>query len=166
MARKPPGAPCSRCGVLWSADTFHRGQYACIECAKSKRSSLGFRCSLSGCSTPVGNKSYLCTSHRWAFRAYPRRHVDGHGYVLLVDRTHPNSRPNGVVAEHHVVMSSHLGRRIYTELGENVHHKNGLRHDNRLENLELWTSMQPSGQRVEDLVAFAHQILSIYGGTQ
>jgi len=56
------------------------------------------------------------------------------------------------IMEHVYVMEQQLGRRL--EPGENIHHRNGIKTDNRIENLELWVTMQPTGQRLEDLIAF------------
>lgn len=57
------------------------------------------------------------------------------GYVLLCIHDHPNSDRNGYVFEHRVMVEMFCGR--FLRLGEDVHHKNEIKHDNRIENLEL-----------------------------
>lgn len=87
------------------------------------------------------------------------KYVGKDGYVILKKIDHPNAN-RGKIGEHRYRMSEHLGRPLRPK--ETVHHKNGQRSDNRLENLELWSTSQPSGQRVEDKTAWAKEWLAEY----
>jgi hypothetical protein len=119
-------------------------------------------CAVKGCAR-AHNSNGLCALH------YSRQRLTGDvGPVDLKKAavgalwTDPSS---GYVyvggrLQHRVVMAEHIGRGLL--LDENVHHKNGDRADNRIENLELWSKSQPAGQRVSDKLAWAREILARY----
>lgn len=86
--------------------------------------------------------------------------IDDNGYVRLYFGTVDGQLIQRNILEHRWIMEQFLGRPL--EKHENVHHKNGVRNDNSLSNLELWSKSQPAGQRVVDKVVWAKQILEMY----
>lgn len=86
-----------------------------------------------------------------------------HGYRQIKKKDHPNARRDGTMFEHTYIMSQHLGRPL--NKGETVHHLNGIRDDNRIENLELWCGPHRYGQRVVDKIKWAKEFLEQYGHT-
>lgn len=82
------------------------------------------------------------------------------GYRLFVKK-HPSGKGYIRKYEHVIVMEEFLGRELYKN--ENIHHKNGIRDDNRIENLELWHKGQPAGQRVDDKIKWCIEFLEQYG---
>ena len=97
-------------------------------------------------------------SHHKGIRPIGSRSYDHDGYVVV--KVAKGTRNRNWRKEHRLVMERHLGRELRPE--ENVHHKNGIRDDNRLDNLELWVKTQPVGQRVTDLVDWARNVLLRY----
>ncbi len=91
-----------------------------------------------------------------------RTNDKGYIYRRRYVRRFPGDRRAEQQLQHRYIMSEFLGRELRPE--ETVHHKNGIHHDNRIENLELWTKSQPYGQRVADLIGWAEWILNTYSG--
>jgi hypothetical protein len=115
-------------------------------------------CAVEGCEKKKHYANGYCVRHgaRVQRRGEPgpagrltqqRNNIDSAGYRRL-----QGGDPSSTL-EHRQVVELVLGRPL--EKYENVHHKNGLRADNRIENLEVWVTPQPKGQRPEDLIEWA-----------
>jgi len=137
------------------------------------------KCAVDGC----GRSQYareFCNMHHQRLRdsgsvggaRSTRRHVwpgDSFlldtGYVKVYRPDHPRAWRSGWMMQHRLVMEQMAGRPL--ESFEEVHHRNGVRHDKRPENLELWDTSQPAGQRVMDkmryYVALAMRTAAIHG---
>jgi hypothetical protein len=90
----------------------------------------------------------------WRGEKSPRwkggRRKTGRGYVAIYSPGHPSVKQGSrqYILEHRLVMEKKLGR--YLEPNEFVHHKNGIKDDNRPENLELWVTGHLAGQRADE----------------
>ena len=148
-----PVKQCIECDRTFEPSSRHR---RCPEC-RAKTTCV--------CGRTKQAKSARCASCRSSARDSNANWKGGRtrhkaGYVMVRAPAHPRVKKSPYVFEHILIAEELLGR--YLEPGESVHHRNGVRDDNRPENLELWTRPQPAGIRVSDAIAWAYEILDRY----
>ena len=120
-------------------------------------------CTIEGCKNTHRMSFGLCGLHYKRLKKtgeptgliYKGFHIAPDGYVKVKDK-----KKNKTVLQHRMIMEEYLGRDLLST--ENVHHINGNRSDNRIENLELWNTCQPKGQRIPDKIKYALEILNQY----
>lgn len=125
------------------SDEFKSGQYIKNKCPKCGGLKTRYSVLCQECARPTQNPEN------------PTWYKNRDGYMTAIVKGKREIR------QHRFIMEKIIGRPLLSH--ESVHHKNGVRDDNRPENLELWSSSHPSGQRIEDKVAWALEILALYG---
>ncbi len=147
---------CVKCRKVFNSSSRH---LACSSCRKQK-----YKKPCDNCGALMQRKSKLCRKCFLESKQYPNSkkvHSDKSGYRYVYFKKHPYSDKSGRIYEHRLIMEKKLGRYLFDF--ENVHHKNGVRSDNRIKNLELWVKVQPAGVKVQDVVKWARKIIKIYG---
>lgn len=131
--------------------------FQCAFCGKTKE----YRRCYTKEGRPTGyDKTQRFCSVECGYKGRKHRPINENGHVHSTGYRRLHFRGGKKAYQHRVLMEKLLGRPL--RKGENVHHKDGDRLNNAPDNLELWSKMQPPGQRVVDKVQFAVEILTLY----
>lgn len=139
----------------------------------------GRRCSVDDCNSPHLGKGY-CRAHYHRLNRYgdplagEGRGVKGkrRGILKLIGKNITSSGYRKIrvedgdnkvkwILEHRHIMEESLGRAL--DKNESIHHKDGDKLNNNLNNLEIWIKPQPTGIRVSDALIWARKIIEKYG---
>lgn len=149
---------CTNCAREFNPSSRHK---ACPSCRYHQtKTVLCHLCNVRKHSTKYGSCKQCANKLR---SDYGTGRYKKNGYVMVFQKGHPRATGsrNNYVFEHILIMEKHLGR--YLLPNENVHHKNGVKDDNLIRNLELWVKPQPVGIRAKDALDWAREITSLYG---
>jgi len=124
----PTGQTCKNCGEPLVPKPYY-----------SQGRIKGYRQYPNFCGKKCANSAHNVPRNKLNARGW---YIDKHGYVII-NRVDGYAQP-----QHRAVMEEVLGRKLAEH--ETVHHMNGVRTDNRPENLELWSGRHGRGQRAHE----------------
>jgi hypothetical protein len=145
---------CNSCKRQFVPSSNHK---SCPSCRY--RATVNVVCSI--CNKQIHSKRFKscksCTNQQR--QDYGKGRYLKNGYVMVFQKGHPRASKNYVL-EHILIMEEYLGRKLKPD--ENIHHRNGVKNDNSLSNLELWVKPQPAGITAKDAYAWARVIIERY----
>ena len=126
--RNHPRGVCGFCGKRFQSPDYRPRRFCGLSCAARGRL----------------NPRHVVKWVEWTpLATWKRGAVTDAGYVSVHLPQHPRAGKKGRFLEHRLVVEQHLGR--WLDPQEKVHHRNAMKADNRIENLQLVTHAQPNG---------------------
>lgn len=102
----------------------------------------------------------FCSNGCWKKSHIGNSHIDIWGYKVILQPDHPCAQNRGYILEHRLVMMNHLGRLLSSQ--ELVHHINGNKLDNRIENLQVISRKDIGGKKLNAECPKCHHKFGLY----